>query len=393
MRSIRIALAFGIAIAPLGASGCSRATPAAPTCPRDADDASAAITAAAQSSPDVALARALADRWMAVHAAEDASWDWGDGTLMFALTRLHAVTGEAAYLEYARRWLDPHIQAGYDISTSDRCPPALSAIALYAQGCDPKYRAVADDVVTYLDTRALRTDDGGISHLGTLPTFGATLWLDSLFMFGEVLIRRGEAWDDAQSLDLFGSQYAIFARDMQDAAAGFFVHGYHWPGAQDPGVFWARGNGWVLVSASDYLRVRAARGETDEAVRASFVRLASAVSAAQDASTGLFWTVVNRPGETYLETSATALFALGLARGRRIGVLDASVDPIVARAMDGLRSRITRDAEGRPIVTGVSGPTMVGQMKDYAAVPQVDDLHYGVGIAILALLEMAETHR
>src|SRR5207237_4524839 len=141
-------------------------------------------------------------------------------------------------------------------------------------------------------------------------------------------------------LDLYGSQYRIFARDMQDAASGFFVHGYAWPGPQDAGVFWGRGNGWVVASAADYLRVRAARGEMDEEARGSFVRLAAAVMAAQDPATGLFWTVVNRPGVAYLETSATALFALGLARARRARVLDASALASVSRAMDGVRARI-----------------------------------------------------
>ncbi len=208
-------------------------------------------------------------------------------------------------------------------------------------------------------------------------------------MFGQVLIRKGEAWNDPAALDLYGSQYRIFANHLQDPATGWFVHAYQWSGAQDPDVFWGRGNGWAVATAADYLRVRGARGEVDAEVQASFLRLVQAVTSAQDPATGLFWTVLNRPGETYLETSATALFAVGLARARRAGVLDATALDPLHRAMAGVRARIVNDPQGRPVVTGISGPTSVGQFKDYAAVPLKDDVHYGVGAVILALIEVS----
>jgi unsaturated rhamnogalacturonyl hydrolase len=369
-----------------GSSGGARPVACTPIAPAPTD---AFARAHAPDSPDIALARAIADRWLAVHRPEDATWDWGDGVQLGALMELHRVTGDARYRDHVQRFLDTQIANGYEIVTSDRCPPALSALVLYGETCDAKYRTVVDDLQHYLDAAALRTADGGISHFGTLDAFGATLWVDSLYMFGQVQIRRGELWDDPAALELYGSQYRIFAGHLQDPASGWFVHAYQWSGAQDPNVFWGRGNGWVVATAADYLRVRAARGESDPEVRASFVRLAQAVVAAQDAKTGLFWTVVNRPGETYLETSATALFALGLARARRAGVLDATALDVVHRAMDGVRSRIVNDAQGRPVVTGISGPTSVGQFKDYAAVPLKDDVHFGVGAVILALIEVS----
>jgi unsaturated rhamnogalacturonyl hydrolase len=358
-------------------------TPIAPT------TSDAFARAHAPDSPDIALARAIADRWLAVHRPEDATWDWGDGVQLGALMELHRVTGDARYRDHVQRFFDAQLANGYEFVNSDRCPPALSALVLYGETCDAKYRTVVDDMQRYLDSDALRTTDGGISHFGTLDTFGATLWVDSLYMFGQVEIRRGELWNDPVALELYGSQYRIFAKHLQDATSGWFVHAYQWAGAQDPNVFWGRGNGWVVATAADYLRVRGARGEADPEVRASFLRLAQAVVAAQDSKTGLFWTVLNRPGETYLETSATALFALGLARARRAGVLDATSLDTVHRAMDGVRTRIVNDAQGRPVVTGISGPTSVGQFKDYAAVPLKDDVHFGVGAVILALIEVS----
>lgn len=97
--------------------------------------------------------------------------------------------------------------------------------------------------------------------------------------------------------------------------------------------------------------------------------------------------MLNRPGETYLETSAGSLFAYGMMRGLRYGYLDESVLPVVRKAMQGVKSMITRDEEGRPVVTGVSGATTAGGFNTYKNIKTVDNASYGLGAVILALIE------
>ena len=99
-----------------------------------------------------------------------------------------------------------------------------------------------------------------------------------------------------------------------------------------------------------------------------------------------WWTVLNRPGETYLETSAGALFAFGMARAWRNGLLGDEVLPAIAKAMVGVRSRLVDGVDG-PVVQGTSGPTSAGTFAEYSAVPQKDDILYGIGAVILSLIE------
>ncbi len=378
------ALLVAAAARAAAAAGCSSdpggpgeaCTPTSPS----AEDAFARERA--PGSESIALARAVADRWIAEHPAESLLWDWGEGTVMLSLVELYRVTQHAPYRDYYRRYIDRHIEYGYEITTSDRCPPAAAALALHAESCAAPYETIVTDVLRYLYEEARRTEQGGISHLGVSPLFEPTLWVDSLFMFGNVLIRAG----DARALDEFSNQFHIFASLLQDGP-GLFRHAYNWATPQDPDVYWARGNAWVTAAGYEYLRVRAARGERDEAVAASLDRQVAAVLAAQDPGTGLWWTILDRPGEIYLETSATALFAAGLARGLRHGFLDAAVRPAIDSAMAGVRSRIEEDASGRPVVTGISGPTTVGRLDDYAEVELRDDISYGVGAVVLALVE------
>lgn len=338
------------------------------------------------SSEGVVLAKAIADRYIETYPVTGLGWDWGPSVLMFSLTELHRVTGEARYRDYYKAWIDRHITGGYTIATSDTCAPSLVAAVLYMDLGDPGYKAVVDDALDYLDNRALRTKQGGINHLGTSKSLGITLWLDSLFMFGELLTRWGEFTGDASRLDMIGEQFAIFTRLLQ-SDGGFYVHAYGWQGEVDTDIYWGRGNGWVTAAGYDYLRARQVRGETDAAVAGALARQVAAMAPSIDAASGLWWTILNRPGETYLETSAGALFAYGMARAHRYGLLDASVLPLVGQAMAGVRSRVVDDADGKPKVTGVSGPTMAGTFDYYKGIAVEDDLGYGVGAVILSLIE------
>lgn len=337
-------------------------------------------------SARIQLALDIALRHMALHPPAEEHWDWGPAAFMFSLTELYHITGDTRLRDHYQAWMDHHIAEGYSLQMSDHCPPSLTALALYLETGDPAYEAVVLDVMTYLFEEAPRIE-GGISHMGTADVLGDTLWLDSLFMFGVVLTRWGEHTGERTYLDELREQFLIFA-DLLQEPPGFLMHAYHWPVPQDPDVYWARGNGWVTASGFEYLRVKRNRGERgDPAVEDLLRWQVEAIRAYQDADSGLWWTVLNRPGETYLETSASALFAYGMARGYRYGFLDNDVLPVVAAAMEGVEANVLRDASDLPYVTNISGPTMVGDFRNYEDVELGEDISYGVGAVILALME------
>ena len=337
------------------------------------------------SSALVAQARALADAHMARHPAEDVGWDWGEAVAMLGVVQLYRVTGETRYLDYVTAWMDHHIAEGYRIETSDSCAPAGVAVRLYGLTGQERYRGVVEDALDYLFHRALRSPEGGLNHLGTVTALPVTLWVDSLFMFGNVLTGWGEVAGDPAALGLEGEQIGIFASVLQDPS-GLFTHAAYWPLEQTPGIFWARGNAWVTAATVDYLRARRWRGEEDPAVAQVLERQLGAVRAWQDGPSGRWWTVMNRPGETYLETSATALWAFALARAWRSGLVGDEVLPAVDAAVSGLDAQMVSADDG-PRVGGVSGPTTAGDFDNYAHVSQGDDFPWGVGAALLAWTE------
>lgn len=355
---------------------------------------------ASKRAPDtkaIALATAIADKQIHTHAPETLAWNWEEAVLMRGLYELYRVTGDSTIPPYIAAWLDHHIAKGYLLHSSDTCAPsALAALLLTEPGGayadKTAYKALVDEALHYLYQVALRTEEGGINHLGTLGALGITLWVDSLFMFGNLLIGWGDGANDGagdpRALDEFQAQFDIFSALLQEES-GFYKHAYQWKGEQDDDVYWGRGNGWVCAAAYDYLRVRRMRGEVDAAqtVATAIHAQVEAAMATQDPDSGLWWTIVNRPGETYLETSAAALFAYGMARGYRYGFLGDEVLPAIQAAMKGVSERITMDAQGVPTVTGVSGPTSAGTFEVYAAIDTVDDLPFGLGAVLLSLVE------
>lgn len=343
----------------------------------------------ARREPDserIALARRIADAAVVRDQPEDHAWQWGEAVLMLGIAELGRVTDEPRYTAYVRAWLDHHVEAGYEIVTSDTCAPAALAVVVQRDtGPDPAMQAVVDDALTYLYEESARSPEGGLSHFGTIESLGVQLWADSLFMFGNVLNGYGEYASDETALDAWAEQFVVFADLMQDDT-GLFRHAVYTFYEQDDDVYWARANGWILGAAFDHLRIRRDRSEAQDDVLEGARALADAVIALQDES-GLWPTVINRGDETYLETSASALFAWALARGWRYGWLDDDVLPVIDRTIRGLEEVVVDDADGVPVVTGISVPTSVGTFAYYAALPVDDDISYGVGAVLLALIE------
>lgn len=340
-------------------------------------------------STQVKLATDIAHRYMEEHPATLEPWDWTSGVLMFAFTELYRVTGDELLRDYYQEYLDHHIAEGYELVWSDSCPPALTALALLTETENADYQKVVDDVLEYLQD-APRTGDGGISHLGPgLPDAPfLAIWMDSLFMFGMVLNRHGESADDPAALALMSEQLGIFAEVLQHEGS-LMVHADDWVYEFDTDIYWGRGNGWVTASLADYLRVRLLRNESDQQATRMFRNQVDGILATQEAESGMWWTVMNRPGEgdNYRETSAAALFAYGMARAYRYGLLGEDELAAAKRAVEAVIGAVDTDDENRPFVTGISLGTEPSTFEVYTAIPVADDLTYGVGAVILALIE------
>jgi unsaturated rhamnogalacturonyl hydrolase len=271
---------------------------------------------------------------MAEHPATSEYWDWTSGVFMFALTELYRVTGDSDVHDYYKEYMDFQIAEGYRLYWSDSCPPALTALALWSESGEGRYRKVVDDVLDYLRT-APRTEDGGISHYGNIYP---TIWVDSLFMFGMVLNRQGELADDEASLALMSEQLGIFS-DVLQADDGLLVHADKWSEPFDTDVYWGRGNGWVAAAMAEVLASLPADQVDRPVILASYRKMMRALLRYQG-DDGL-WRQVIDLDTAWGESSATAMIAYAMAVGIDHELLpDATYRPAVDAAWRGLTALI-----------------------------------------------------
>lgn len=267
---------------------------------------------------DAALA--VTDTFVRDTRAEDMAWHWGEALVQWAAFLLDNAAGSLRYRTWNRAYADHHAAAGVTVDQSDSCAPALVTNELYRKTGEETYRTLTDQSVDYLKHEP-RLVEGLINHNGhsrDSKDYPKSVWVDSLMMAGVFGAMVASDRDDGELRDFALSQGPLFAKYLRDEAGGLYHHSW-WKVLGRPyprNLFWGRGNGWVILSFAMILECFPGDTET----RRLFEELAAALLPRQRPD-GWFDTVMNRPGDNYRESSATALIAAGWLKGFNMGIL------------------------------------------------------------------------
>ncbi|NLE96544.1 MAG: hypothetical protein GX596_00945, partial [Propionibacterium sp.] len=177
-------------------------------------------------------------------------WMWGPALLGHALSELDLHLGEDRYLPWLERYADHHLQRMPAITYSDHVAPALITWALLRRGME-RFAPLTDAALDYI-RHAPRAVDDAVNHLGSSSwnwIYPKSVWVDSLMMFAVFPALYGRATGDDALLGFAARQPAQYAARMQDPSTRLWHHSY-WVrlGRAYPGVFWGRGNGWVIAA-------------------------------------------------------------------------------------------------------------------------------------------------
>jgi unsaturated rhamnogalacturonyl hydrolase len=303
-------------------------------------------------------------------------WDWESGVALAGLMAAYEDTGDRKILTYVERWADARLAEGVTFSHTNHATPAWAVARLYAYVPKAAYRDVLERAVRYLEVEAHRVD-GGLAHNGE------QLWDDTLMNSVPLYAHYAVVFDRPAYLDLAAEEFLVHARHLQDPGSGLWYHG--WDGAAaDPGrahlsaAFWARGNAWVAVAATELLAVLPADHPKREAVRQALDRQLRALVGLQDTG-GLWHTVVNR-SDYYTETSGSAGIAAALLRAADAGWIRPDLAEAGRLARAALRARVAADGT----VTGVSAGTGVAPTLDlYNGISTSEIQPYGQGLYLL----------
>ncbi len=206
-------------------------------------------------------------------------------------------------------------------------------------------------------------------------------WTDDMFMLAAILSRSGTMPGRQRDLDHLAGMLISYAGRLQ-RQDGVFVH------FTDGRVAWGRGNGFAALGLTEALTSLPA--ESSSLVRgcSTIYRRHMNGMLAMQAPDGMWRQVVDEPG-AYREQSVTAMTLTAMARGIRLGWLDAKTyRPVVDRAWRALAAHITESGAIVDICTGTGSQATLRLYLDRPAISGFDDR--GGAMGLLAALEMNE---
>ncbi len=320
-------------------------------------------------------------------------WMWGEALLGYALTELDSYLGEDRYKEFTQGYCDYYVANQPRVDQADTAAPALVTYAMEKRTGSKGYKELTNRVLDYIRYEPRVLDDA-VNHLGNSPEgryYPKSIWVDSLMMFSLFPARYGSEQGDRDLLDFAIRQPGLYAGYMQDREDGLWYHSYwvkraeHYPKRK---IFWGRGNGWVIAALPMILEYVPEDHPERERIIKIFQETAQALLPYQRED-GFWETVVNRPGKTYREASATALIGAGFLQGARRGYLGEEFLTAGKRAVEALVEN-QKEYKGRMLMPETSGATIPLQLfpyLGYKCIPRKNNKAFGVAAMIFAAIQ------
>ncbi len=231
---------------------------------------------------------------------------------------------------------------------------ALCASMIKAEyaGIGASMDAMVNNFIDFIMTKQYRLDDGMLARNRPLKN---TLWLDDLFMSVPALAQMGKKTGDSKYFDEAAKQLRLYSEKMFNTNKGIYMHGKVANTDVYPQFHWARANGWAIMAIVELLDVMPLDHKDRSAVLDQFKRFAQGLVSYQSGSG--FWHQLLDRYDSYLETSATAIFTYSLARAINKGWLDYEVfAPVTLLGWSAVSSMINEKGqiEGVCVGTGMA---------------------------------------
>ena len=321
-------------------------------------------------------------------------WDYPMGVVLAAMLHVADVTGDASYADYAYKnfsFIFDHLdyfrkQAalfgpqsyGYgrllEMRALDDCG-AIGAALIKASRVknDPRYRAIIDQVAEYISHKQFRLPDGTLARQRPQPV---SLWVDDFYMSIPFLAQMGVLTGDRAWFDDAARQAIQGSARLQNKTTGLYDHAWFENTDPDPRFYWGRGDGWALMAMAELLSVLPENHPERGRVLEIF-RLGARGAVETQSGNGLWHQLLDKT-DSYLETSASAMFTFAIARGVNRGWLSPAYAPVAQAGWQALATRVRPDGRIEGICVSTTAaydavyyynrPTDLGAMQGYGPV-------------------------
>jgi rhamnogalacturonyl hydrolase YesR len=217
-------------------------------------------------------------------------------------------------------------------------------------------KLLIENYIQFIINDEYRLSDGTFARRGLHPN---TIWLDDMFMSVPALAQMGKFTGERKYFDDAARQVVQMSERMFNTHYGLYMHTWSEAMKVHPEFRWARANGWAIMAMVELLEVLPADHPQRDAVLGYLRAHIEGISKVQSGS-GFWHQVLDRP-DSYLESSATAIFTYAIARAINRGYVEASAyGPMVILAWNALTTRINEKGQ----ITGTCVGTGMGF--DYA---------------------------
>lgn len=354
----------------------------------------------------------LSNKWTVGSMSNFARWDYPLGVTMYGLLRSGKLLQRSDMIDYALKhiknctdWYEyslwDYAQYGFPainhqlvlIKMLDNCGSFGSAmLEAYSITKDDRFAQIAETIADFMLNRLERKADGAFFRTCEGEYSANTMWADDLYMSTPFLIRYAKLFNCEEALNEAAKQFILYKKYLFMDDQGLMSHVYDFKYERATRVPWGRGNGWVLFSLSELLEALSPAHQLYDELLDFFQQFAKGLSGFQSES-GLWHQVINEPS-SYEETSCTAMFVYGMARGIRYGWLhdQAHYRTVIERGWEGL-TKYAIDRQGH--VFGVCSGSRYSFAPDYYMydLRTVINDNHGIGIMMLAGVEVEQLRR
>lgn len=231
---------------------------------------------------------------------------------------------------------------------------AMSAAMIKAKraGSTADVQPIFERGLQHIMTKQYRLADGTLGRNRPQPN---TLWLDDMFMGVPAIAQMGKLTGDAKYYDEAVKQVLSFADKMFNKDKGVFMHGWVESMPTHPEFRWARANGWAFMAMAELLEVLPENHPQRAKVLQLYREHARGLASYQSGSG--FWHQLLDRSDSYLETSATAIYTYAYARGINRGWIDGKTyGPMTLLAWNAVTTKVNPkgQVEGTCVGTGMA---------------------------------------
>ncbi|MGN6400314.1 MAG: glycoside hydrolase family 88/105 protein, partial [Flavisolibacter sp.] len=337
-----------------------------------------------------------------------AKWRYDQGVILKGIEGIWNATGEGKWFDYIQKSMDFYVQndgsiKGYKASdyNIDNINNGRMLLLLYRVTGKEKYRKAAAFLRSQLNTQP-RTSEGSFWHKKVYPN---QVWLDGLYMGQPFYAEYAQLFHEDTVFNDIARQFVLIEHHARDAKTGLLYHGWDesknekWAN-KNSGLsanVWGRALGWYGMAIVDALDYFPDHHPGKDSVIKILSRFAKAVTQVQDAKTGLWYDVPDKPKEprNYFEASASSMLVYTLAKAVRKGYLPVSYLTNAKKGYNGIIKQFIKTENGQVnlygtvSVSGLGGnPYRDGSFGYYMSEPVVVNDPKGMGAFINAAVEM-----